>query len=104
MAAPLEPAYLLLGSDRAKIRTALARLRKRFPDEAVEQWQAATTSGEDIVDACNRMGLLAEQRLHIVIGAEDWKADDVSAVLTYLDAPSPDAVLALVAGELRANS
>jgi DNA polymerase-3 subunit delta len=102
--AALEPAYLIHGTDRVKIRAALAKLKTKFSEDAIEQWQAATHSAEEVLDACNRLGLLADQRLHIVHSVDAWKADDVSQLVDYLAAPSPDAVLVLLADALRSNS
>ncbi len=40
----------------------------------------------------------------IVTEVEKWKADDVKEVAAYLASPSPDTVLALVAGELKPDA
>ena len=51
------------------------------------------------------MGLfVGNGRLVIVDEVERWKADDVKVVASYLSAPAPATVLALVAGELKADS
>jgi len=104
MATPLEPAYLVVGTDRTKLRQVFSRLRGRFPADAVEAWDASTRPAHEVVGACMAMGLLAEQRLHLVHGVEAWKTDDVSVVLDYVKSPSPDAVLVLVADKLASNS
>ena len=101
---PLRPVYLLTGSDRPKIRRALARLRARFPPEAAELLTADTATGADAVAACNALGLFAHDgaRLVVVEGVERWRADDVEAVVGYLRDPAGGSVLALVAeGALR---
>lgn len=104
-ATELKPAYLLFGSDRPKIARALRRLRDRIGDDATEQLSAREATGEDAVAACNAMGLfVGNGRLVIVDEVERWKADDVKAVASYLSAPAPATVLALVAGELKADS
>ncbi|MCW2925625.1 MAG: polymerase subunit delta [Thermoleophilia bacterium] len=100
----LEPAYLVLGTDLAKVAVVLDRLRAHFPPEAIESQPAASGSARALVDSFMTMGLLAEQRLVIVTAAHEWPADDVSLVLTYLDDPAPDVVLLLVADKLAANS
>jgi DNA polymerase III subunit delta len=96
---PLRPVYLLLGSDRPKVRRALARLRGRFPAEAVELLAADTSTGEDAVAACNSLGLFGDEgaRLVVVEAVEQWRADDVAVVAGYLGDPAAGAVLALVA-------
>jgi DNA polymerase-3 subunit delta len=103
--ADLKPAYLLSGSDRPKIARALRRLRDRVGDDATEQLNAREASGDDVVAACNAMGLfVGEGRLVIVDEVERWKADDVKAVAAYLPAPAPSTVLALVAEEVKETS
>ncbi len=62
-------------------------------------------SGADVVASSNALGLfVGEGRLVIVDEVERWKAADVKEVATYLAAPSPATVLALVAEELKADS
>jgi DNA polymerase III subunit delta len=103
--ADLKPVYLLSGSDRPKIARALRRLRDRVGDDATEQLNAREASGDDVVAACNAMGLfVGEGRLVIVEEVERWKADDVKAVAAYLPAPAPSTVLALVAEEVKETS
>jgi len=105
MADELKPAYLLAGTDRPKIDRALERLRRRFEPDAVELLSAAEASGEDVVAACNALGLFASGgRLIVVDSAEVWKAADAKAVASYLKAPAPATTLALVAGELKKDA
>lgn len=74
-------------------------------DDATEHLSALETTGPDAVAACNAMGLFGGGgRLVIVADVEKWKADDVKEVATYLGSPSPETVLALVAGELKDGS
>ena len=105
MAAPLKPVYLLSGSDRPKIARALLRLRERIGEDAIEHLSAHEASGADVVAACNALGFFTgEGRLVIVDDVERWKAADVRALTAYLDDPAPGTVLALVAGELKADA
>jgi DNA polymerase III delta subunit len=102
MAEDLKPAYLIAGSDRPKVDRAVARLRGRFDGDAVELLDAAETDGEATVAACNALGLFGSgERLIVVSSVEAWKADDAKALASYLAAPSPGTVLALVGGELK---
>lgn len=102
MAEELKAAYLIAGSDRPKVDRAVARLRARFDDDAVELHDAAETPGEDAVAACNALGLFGSgDRLIVVSSVEAWKAVDAKAVAAYLAAPTPSTVLALVGGELK---
>jgi DNA polymerase III delta subunit len=109
---PLEPVYLITGSDRPKIETAVARLRKRFAPEAVENVSALETTGEAAVALCNAGSLFGEARLVVVDdvdGRRDgdgrtrggWKSGDVDAVAAYLQDPAPATVLALLAQEVK---
>jgi DNA polymerase-3 subunit delta len=98
---PLRPVYLLSGTDRPKVRRALARLRARFGDESVETLAADVATADEATAACNALGLFSGDggRLVIVEGVERWKADDAKAIARYLADPVPGAVLALVAEE-----
>jgi DNA polymerase-3 subunit delta len=104
VAAELKPVYLLVGGDGPKISRALARLRARVGDDAVESASARDTGGEAAVALCNAMGLFAGgSRLVLVDEVERWKAPDVKAVAAYLADPNPDTVLALT-GDVKADS
>src|SRR4029077_2205041 len=93
----LKPVYLLTGTDRPKIAVALQRLRGRIGEDATEQLHATEASGEDAVAACNALGLFGgEARLVVVDGVEGWKAADVKELESYLAAPAPTTVLALI--------
>jgi DNA polymerase-3 subunit delta len=102
--ADLKPVYLMTGTDRPKIETALARLRRHFAPEAVENASALDTSAEAAAALCNAGSLFGDARLVVVLDAERWKAADVKVLDAYLAAPAPDTVLALVASELRKDS
>jgi len=104
--ADLQPVYLIVGSDRPKIGRALQRLRERIGEESTEQLSARDSSGEDVVAACNSLGLFAGTagRLVIVDAVDRWKAADVKAIAAYLEEPSSATVLALVAEELKTDS
>jgi DNA polymerase-3 subunit delta len=114
--ADLEPVYLLTGSDRPKIARALHRLRARIGEEAIEHVSALDTSGAEVANACNALGLfVGEARLVLVTEVDGrrtnegrltggWKKADHDSVLEYLGSPAPGTVLALVAEELKADS
>jgi DNA polymerase III delta subunit len=111
----LRPAYLIGGSDGPKIETAVARLRSHFAAEAIERVSAVDTSGADVVALCNSGSLFGDRRLVIVEEVDGrpnaegqlrngWKAADVDAVATYVAAPAPDTVLALVARSVKRDA
>ena len=111
----LKSVYLLTGSDRPKIETALARLRRHFQPEAVELVSAQETPGPEAAALCNVGSLFGDARLVVVEGVDGrrntdgrltggWKAADVKAIEEYLASPAPDTVLALVAEELKKDA
>ena len=113
--APDKPVYLITGSDRPKVDTAIARLRGHFDVESIESVSALDTSGDAAVGLCNAGSLFGDARLIVVAdvdGAKQtdgrrkggWKAADVEAVSAYISSPAPATVLALVAEELKSSS
>jgi DNA polymerase III subunit delta len=111
----LKAVYLLTGSDRPKIETALARLRRRFAPEAAEVVRAGETTGAAAVALCNAGSLFGEARLVVVEevdGRRDadsrrkggWKAADIEAVTAYLGSPAPATVLCLVGEDVKKTS
>ena len=113
--APDKPVYLLTGSDRPKIETAVVRLRSHFASEAVEAVSALDTSAESAVALCNAGSLFGDARLVVVEDVDGrregdgrrrggWKAADVDALVGYLQHPAPATVLALVAEDVKKSS
>lgn len=113
--APDQPVYLLTGSDRPKIETALQRLRSHFAPEAVETVSALATPGESAVALCNAGSLFGDARLVVVEDVDGrresdgrrrggWKSADVEAVAAYLASPAPATVLALVGEDVKKST
>ncbi len=112
----LKPAYLISGSDRPKVDTAVRRLRTHFVPEAVEIASALEVSGADVVNLCNAGGLFGDARLVVVTDVDGtrkeenrpptggWKAPDVAAIAAYLASPAPDTVLALIGLDLKKDA
>ena len=111
----LKPVYLITGSDRPKVETAIARLRRHFAAEAIERVVAQEVGGVDVVALCNAGSLFGDDRLVIVEGVDGrpgaegrltnaWKAADVAAVVAYLADPAPSTVLALVGEETKKDA
>ena len=107
--APDKPVYLITGSDRPKIETALTRLRGHFEPEAIESVSALDTSGEAKVGLCNAGSLFGDARLLVVTGRR-WSKQTTRDVAraagkrrtstrssAYLATPAPATVLALAA-------
>jgi DNA polymerase-3 subunit delta len=106
VASELKAVYLLTGSDRPKIARAVRRLRDRFGDDSTEHLSAREVTAADVIASCNAMGLFGggDGRLVIVDDVDKWKAPEVKELATYLAAPSPETVLALVAEEVKADA
>ena len=111
----LRPVYLLTGSERPKIETAVARLRRHFEPEATEIVSAQELSGREAAALCNAGSLFGDARLVLVEGVDGrrnnegrlsngWKAADVKAIEEYLASPAPGTVLALVAEEVKKDA
>jgi DNA polymerase III delta subunit len=107
-AAPLLPAYLIIGTDRPKVRRAVARLRQRVIDEAGNDLNVLVFDAEhDQVDvllqAAESPGLTLGTRLLLVLNGHKWKAKARQQVAAYLQDPMPDTTVA-VEGETFAAS
>ena len=112
----LKSAYLISGSDRPKVETAIKRLRMHFVPESVDAVSALDLSGADVVGLCNAGSLFGDARLVLVSDVDGvkkepsrpstggWKAADVEAVGAYLSLPSPDTVLALIGLEVKKDA
>jgi len=104
-AAELAPVYLLTGTDRPKIGRALARLRARVGDDAIEHLDVPPATAEDVVAACNALGFFSgDARLVLAQRVDKWKAADVKLIAAYLASPTPGTVLVLVADDLKADA
>ena len=114
--ATLKPVYLLSGSDRPKIETALARLRTHFDPSAVEVLSGVVAGAPEAVASCNALGLFGGERRLVVVEDVDgrpnvdgrlvggWKAADAKTVAEYLEDPADGTVLALVGQALKPDS
>jgi DNA polymerase III subunit delta len=114
--ATLKPVYLLSGSDRPKIETALARLRGRFDPSAIEVISGAEAGAPEAVAACNTLGLFGGDERLIIVEEVDgrpnadgrlvggWKAPDVKVLAEYLEDPAAGTVLALVGQAVKRDS
>lgn len=112
----LEPVYLITGNDRPKVDVALARLRARVGDDAVERHSASDVTGADAVALCNAGALFAGEARVVLIEDVDgrrnqdgrlvgaWKKADLDAVIDYIADPAPATVLVLLAEEIRKDA
>ena len=104
----IKPAYLIAGSDEAKIDAALSRLRARAERESgtgtLESFTPPAGSqapdANALVVAIPSMSLMASRRYLLADGVERWTARQAEPVVGALGALPPDLTLVLVAREL----
>lgn len=106
--APLLPAYLILGTDRPKVRRAVARLRQRVVDEAGSDLNVVLLDAEHdkieaLMDAAASPGLTFGTRLLLVLNGQKWNAKARQQIVAYLQDPMPDTCVALEAESLAAS-
>jgi len=107
-ATPLKPAYLIVGTDRPKVRRAVGRLRARVIAEAGSDlnttvFDAEMHPADAVVEAASTPGLTLGTRLLLVLNADKWKAKDRKVLAAYLDDPMPDTCLAVEGQKLAAD-
>jgi DNA polymerase III subunit delta len=103
--AELAAVYLITGTDRPKVARALRRLRERIGEDATETLTALEANADDVVAACNALGLFAvERRLVVVENVDRWKAADLKGLEDYFRGPAPTTVLALTGEEIKRDS
>lgn len=98
--ASLKPAYLLCGSDRPKVRLAVARLRARVVEEAGSDinttlFDAEADTPEVVLEAASTPGFALGTRLLLVLNAHKWKVKQRQAIVAYFADPMPDTCLAI---------
>lgn len=100
-----EPVYLLSGEEFLASE-ALDRLRGEVgADPLSESAFTADVAPTELIEALTTSSLLGGRRLVIVRGAQDLKKEHTEALAAYLESPSPDSVLALLAsGRTKADA
>ncbi len=92
--------YLLLGDDEERKARGVEKLRR---DRAAETFDAADTSPEAVVSACNSYDLFGEGTFVLLRNLDAWNAAQKAKILAYLDSPSPDTDLVLLGKKLGAR-
>ena len=106
---PLLPAYLIVGEDALKREATMRRLRARLSTMGdlsfdADVFDGETSSGPDIVAACNTVPFAGPARLVEVRNVEALGKTDAEALVGYLSAPSETTILALNAEKLAKNT
>src|SRR5919112_395820 len=89
--------YLLLGDDEERKARGVEKLRK---GRAVEAYEAAETSPETVVSACNSHSLFGDGPFVLVRNLDAWNATQKARVLDYLQDPSPETDLVMLGEKL----
>lgn len=102
------PAYLIAGTDQAKLDAALSRLHHRAEQEggagSLESFSAPAGSsgapdGEALAAAVPALSLTSERRYLVADGVERWSAKQAAPVIDALATLPPDVTIVLVARE-----
>ena len=89
--------YLLLGDDEERKRRGVERLRK---GRATDSYDAAETSPEAVVSACNSPSLFGDGAFVVLNNLDAWNAAQKAKILTYLEDPAPDSDLVMLGAKL----
>lgn len=102
--APLKPVYLIVGSDRPKVRRAVQRLRRRVVAESGSDINVASFEVESkdtagalraVIDAAATPGFALGTRLLVVSSAHHFKVKERKELIAYIHDPMPGTCLAL---------
>jgi DNA polymerase III delta subunit len=104
MPADIKPAYLITGSDDAKIDAVLARLRARAEGEggpgaleAIESSEGRAPDAAALIAAIPAMSLMASHRYVLADRVNRWSAPQAASVASALAELGPDTTVVLVA-------
>ncbi|MBK5110270.1 MAG: DNA polymerase III subunit delta [Thermoleophilia bacterium] len=105
MADQMKPAYLIHGSDVAKVDQARARLRRRAEEEggaaSLEVFEPLENRGspdaDALVSAIGAMSLIPDRRYLLADGIEKWGKRQVERVIEALLSAPPETTVVLIA-------
>jgi DNA polymerase-3 subunit delta len=107
---PLDPVYLIVGTDRSKVRRAVQRLRRRAVLESgsdlngslfeVGSGAEAPEALRAVLEALATPGLALGAHVVIVGGAHHFRTAERKRLAAYIQDPTPDTILALEAEKL----
>ncbi|HEX2098882.1 MAG TPA: DNA polymerase III subunit delta [Rubrobacteraceae bacterium] len=92
--------YLFLGDDEERKAYSVEKLRK---GRTVEAYDAAESSPEAVISACNSYSLFGEGVFVVVRDLDAWNAAQKAKMVDYLNDPAPDADLVLLGKKLGAR-
>ena len=94
------PVYLLLGDDEERKARNVEKLRKGRP---IEAYDAAETSPEAVVSACNSYSLFGEGTFVLLRNLDAWNTTQKAKIVGYLENPSPETDLVMLGTKLGAR-
>jgi DNA polymerase III subunit delta len=103
---PLLPVYLIVGSDRPKVRRAVQRLRRHVIAESGSDINISTFDVESgatgaalqaVIEAADSPGFALGTRLLLVSNAHHFKVKERKELIAYIQDPMPGTTLALEA-------
>ena len=102
-------AYLIVGEDALKRRTAIERLRARLAQEGdlafnQDAFKGDAATADQIISACNTLPFASDLRLVELTDAEKLSKQGQDALAAYLADPCPTTVLAISATKLAKNT
>ncbi len=105
----LLPAYLVVGDDTLKKEAVMKRMRIRLEKLGdlsfnSDTFNGETSTGQEIVSACQTIPFASEKRLVQVNDVEKLKKSDAEEVIAYLNDPASTTVLMLMAEKLAKNT
>src|SRR5215210_2019109 len=89
--------YLLLGDDEERKSRGVEKLRD---GRMVEAYDAAESSPETLVSACNSFSLFGEGPFVVLKNLDAWNAAQKAVIVDYLKDPSPGSDLILLGTKL----
>jgi DNA polymerase-3 subunit delta len=92
--------YLLLGDDEERKARGVEKLGQ---GRALEAYNAAETSPETVVSACNSHSLFGDGPFVLVRNLDAWNAAQKARILDYLQNPSPETDLVMLGEKLGAR-
>ena len=92
--------YLLLGNDEERKARGVERLRA---GRAAETFDAADTSPESVVSACNSYSLFGDGVFVLLRNLDAWNAAQKAQITAYLENPAPESDLVLLGKKLGAR-
>jgi len=92
--------YLLLGDDEERKARSVEKLRR---DRQADAYDAADSSPEEVVSACNSYSLFGGGAFVVVKNLDAWNAAQKVKIVDYLANPSPETDLVLLGKKIGAR-